>query len=191
MIVLIIESNTVKEVAYKDFAAMADPHAKLRAEIEQLETQVVDILARISPQTAKLQKAISKAQAKLAELNAEWEPIEEKTAQARKELADREHRTLGPWRSSYMYKWPSGYLYIAGAKQDWQTNRVWLRVVVREHRTPDRQWEVTVNGVGCVVLGPPTANPEGDFVHHKATVEDMCRKAGYFILPGETEDTRP
>src|SRR5262249_34279515 len=84
--------------------------------------------------------------ARLEQLNQELNPFRERQAKAAEHLTDLKRRLLGPWEDNHKYG-SCSYIYLLGSDRygdrHWYS-RVWLRLVKRDHRQPDWQWEAKI-----------------------------------------------
>lgn len=130
------------------------------------------------------------AAATLARLNAELAPHRQKVKQAQEQVDALRARLIGPWVIDKARRWFSGTMYTGTGEKAWFNRRVWLRVVSRDQRDPQWQWEVDIdplNGEGpraFVVLGPPdgSKSSEEDFDTRRRVVEKMLTERGWVIL---------
>lgn len=135
------------------------------------------------------------AVATLARLNAAMAPHHKRVKQAQGQVDELRARLVGPWVIDKTHRWFNGTMYVGTGEKAWFNRRVWLRVVCRDQRAPQWQWEVDIDPIGgegsrtFVVLGPPdeSKSSEEDFDSRRKAVEKMLTERGWIIIQEAVE----
>jgi hypothetical protein len=177
----------IRSTSYQEWSRASNPHADVEAEIRALDQKVSGIFEEQSAKRQAAEAELAKAQAKIATLDAVVRPHADRSAGLKAQLKRRRRITLAPWKIDRQYQWWNGSRFVAGRDETWESHCVWLRVCMRDKRSPNWQWEVQINGLDntesvTIVFGPPTTNPAIDFVNHAREVDDKLRSMGYFLI---------
>lgn len=158
-----------------------DPSSKQRAALRDAESAVLAC-------QLKLARARTQIAARLEKLDAELEPLMQREQELSLELAARESVTLAPWKINDARRWSSAQRYVADAGETSWSNRAWLRVVCRDHRTPQWQWELEMRSIkderaynSMIVFGAPDDGPDGGFAAVRAASDKILREEGYLF----------
>lgn len=166
---------------------MTNPHAKLEAELAEHQAILAIAQGKQRSWRELAETQLLQAQSDLADLDAEIRPALDAVKFTQDELARRQRYTLAPWKIDRKYRWGSGYRYVANEKEDWTTDRVWLRVVSRQERRPEPQWEVQIDGAPTgtgritIVYGAP-APGDNELDKYLKIVDAKLIEIGFYLV---------
>ncbi len=147
-------------------------------------------LARIEIAQQRQEKERSKAEAILNKLYLEMEPLKKAYILASDHLKDIRRRLLGPWDVNQYH---SARMFKLGGKDEYWDNRVWMRMVKRDNRNPEWQWEAQIRGFNGhgdpdskdVILGPASGSRNEDLEKQQRKTEKLLVEMGYILYTGE------
>jgi hypothetical protein len=157
------------------------------------EEEMLLTTARVELMEQQQKMERNKANATLAKLDLQSEPVIQDMTNASTHLKDMKSRLLGPWIVSQHYS-SGSILTLNGNDKCWDA-RGWLRIVKRDHRNPEWQWEVQIDGINGrgspdsknVVLGALVGPRKEDFEKQQRKTEKLLVEMGYILYAGQND----